>query len=187
MPPLPWSDDQPYWAQVLGPLLLQGLAERPVEGVNVHAPPQMVGQPQYAGMMAPEAYAAGGGGPAANAEAVPFGSFADPVSQLAFLLAPGLQRGLGTVAEGMTTPGPRLAAFASERGNLGRPPLGWRGGKEVPLPESVVRDPQGHLVKVYHGTRTTFPDFDVQYADPTALYGKGIYTTAHPAVASRYA
>lgn len=171
-----FGDDpnSPYWQQVLGPLLMEALAQHPVTGVNVHAEPQ--GKQPFQPWIQNQ-----------TIEPIPFGSLADPVSQLAFMLAPGLLQGGKNALEAAATPGPRVGSmFASERGNLGNPPIGWRGGKEVPLPESVARDPQGNLVKVYHGTRTTFPDFDVALANPQSLYGPGIYTTANPRIASGY-
>jgi len=110
---------------------------------------------------------------------------ADPVSQLAFLMAPGLLRGSKAALEAGATPGPRLGPrLASERGNLGPPPLGPRG---EPLPESVVRDAQGQLQRLHHGTPKQYSDFVMRQADPDALYGPGIYMTAEPKVAGGYA
>lgn len=40
--------------------------------------------------------------------------------------------------------------------------------------------------RVYHGTQEAFDKFDMAKADPHALYGKGIYTTLDPHVASEY-
>src|SRR5262245_59652401 len=118
-PPAPPTD----WSAVQ-----QQLARQPVPGVNVH----------------PEMQSPGRGGPSwireETIEPVPFGSLADPVSQFAFMAAPGLLRGGKAVVEGLADPtmARRLSgALAGERGNLGPVP---RGATGQPLPESVMRN-----------------------------------------------
>ena len=116
-------------------------------------------------------------------EPIAFGSLADPVSQAAFLLAPGLLRGGKAVLETAGSPGPRFGGLASERGNLGPVPRGVRG---EPLPQSVMRDEQGKLKRFYHGTERVYPDFEMGRSGTGAggnLYGPGIYMTDNPEVA----
>ena len=120
-----------------------------------------------------------------SAEALPLGDLADPVSQAAFLLAPGLQRGVQAVAN--RPPLPLRSVVGSERGNLGPPPLGMRAGRQEALPESVVREETGELKRLYHGTPRTFPDFEMGPMDPGSLYGPGIYLTENAEVAQGYA
>lgn len=145
------------------------LASYPLPGVNVHA------QPDLSQAWLQEQ----------TIEPVPFGSFADPVSQLAFLMAPGVLRGLKGTLDAAAAPGPGLRGLlASERGNLGPPPVGPRG---EPLPGSVVRDAEGRLQRLYHGTNKVYPDFEMGKADPGGLYGPGIYTTDTVDVAQGYA
>lgn len=124
-----------------------------------------------------------------DAEALPLGSLSDPVSQAAFLLAPGLLRGAKATADLLAQPGYSrsfgqggpLKLLSGQRGNLGPPPVSEYGEA---LPRSVVRGADGKLTKLYHGTSKTFPDFAVPgTADPEALYGPGVYMTDAPAVA----
>lgn len=94
------------------------LAQYPMPGVNVHT------QPDLSQAWLQEQ----------TIEPVPFGSFADPVSQLAFLMAPGVLRGLKGTLEAAATPGPGLGGLlASERGGIRLPnPQPWP--QETPLP-----------------------------------------------------
>lgn len=60
------------------------------------------------------------------------------------------------------------------------------------MPEEIARltkivDEAGNPLRTYHGTPEAFGSYDLARADPKALYGKGIYTTADPSVASTYA
>lgn len=267
------------------------LASYPLPGVNVHT------QPDLSQAWLQEQ----------TIEPVPFGSFADPVSQLAFLMAPGVLRGLKGTLDAAATPGPGLRGLlAGERGNLGPPPmsqpmsedafryawrqsaqteqgiplaqmgkedaanwLGYRGEPMVqiyrgmdrsrplqagdfvttseeaarqyggmvareevpasslryvrgavtgdpsrldiggapeliyapqpgtlhkqyrsfeyprysaefqgePLPGSVVRDAEGRLQRLYHGTPSKYADFSMEHMDPQGLYGPGVYMT----------
>ena len=108
-------------------------------------------------------------------EPVAFGSLADPVSQLAFLGAPSLLRGSKAMLDAAAQPGPSMrGVLASERGNLGPPPVGPRGD---PLPQSVLRNEAGELERYYHGTPSAYPDFVMSHMDPHGLYGPGVYTT----------
>ncbi len=68
----------PGFDQVDWPAVQAHLARSPVLGVNVHAEPRGMRQ-AYIGEQ--------------TIEPVAFGSFADPVSQAAFLLAPGMLQG----------------------------------------------------------------------------------------------
>jgi ADP-Ribosyltransferase in polyvalent proteins len=145
------------------------LAQRPVVGANIHEAPQGL-RPSYIAEQA--------------IEPVAFGAFEDPISQLAFLGAPSMVR-LGKAAlEAAATPGPRFGGLISERGNLGRPPMGPRGEA---LPGSVVRDEQGNLRRLFHGTPSQFPDFEMAKMSPEGLYGPGIYMTESPDIARGYA
>jgi hypothetical protein len=77
-----------------------------------------------------------------------------------------------------------LSLVRGERGNLGPPPVSPEG---EPLPGSVVRDGDGHLTRLYHGTQRVYPDFDMAKAGSGAggdLYGPGIYMTDSPEVAA---
>lgn len=56
-----------------------------------------------------------------------------------------------------------------------------------PLQESAVRNPDGTLKRVYHGTNKVYDEVDPTKLDPDALYGPGIYTTDNPEVAFGYA
>ena len=141
------------------------LARRPVVGANIHEAPQGL-RPSYIAEQA--------------IEPVAFGAFEDPISQLAFLGAPSMLRMGKAALEAAATPGPRFGGLASQRGNLGRPPMGPQGEA---LPGSVVRDEQGNLRRLYHGTPNKFPDFEMAEMSPESLYGPGIYMTADPAVA----
>jgi len=153
------------------PDLMQAMARQPVQGVNVHA------QPHKSPAWIQEQ----------TIEPVAFGALGDPVSQLAFLGAPGLLRGMKGLGEAITTPGPRMGGLMTgERGNLGPPPVGPRG---EPLPESVVRTPEGQLQRLYHGTNRAYPDFEMSMASRGAggdLYGKGVYMTENPGIAGTY-
>jgi hypothetical protein len=152
----------------------QALAQRPVPGVNVH--PEAEGPRSPAWIQEQ------------TIEPLAFGSLADPVSQMAFMAAPGLLRGLKTGLEVAGSPGPsRLGAFASERGNLGPVPRSQAGEA---LPQSAVRDEAGKLKRLYHGTGRGYADFEMAQAGSGAggnLYGPGIYMTDSPAIASSYA
>lgn len=114
----------------------QTLAQQPVMGVNVHTPfdPQAPGN-RYGGMMAPEAFAAGGPGNV-GVEAIPLGDIADPVSQLAFLAGGPALRASKAALEQMATPGPSLQGgfLSNELGGMRLPnPQAWPRG--APLPE----------------------------------------------------
>ena len=117
-------------------------------------------------------------------EPIAFGSLGDPVSQLAFLGAPALLRGTKAVLDAAAQPGPSMrGVFASERGNLGTPPVGPRG---EPLPQSVLRNEAGELERYYHGTGRQYPDFEQAKfgsGEGSNLYGPGIYTSNTPKVA----
>lgn len=176
VPGASFGDDpnSPYWSQVLGPLLMETLAQQPVSGVNVHAQPQ--GKQPFQPWIQDQAI-----------EPVPFGSLADPVSQLAFMLAPGLLRGGKAALEAAGTPGPRLGPMlASERGNLGPVPRGPQG---EPLPESLMRDESGELERYFHGTPHNFPDFDLAHAGTShgERFGPGVYMAKPPEVGQWYA
>lgn len=154
----------------------QQLAQRPVQGVNVHPAPQGLHQ-AYIDQDA--------------IQPIPFGSLADPVSQAAFLLAPGLQAGLsratGNVGEALTYGRPGMAMTqgyrAAERGNLGPVPRGPQG---EPLPGSVVRNEAGELQRLYHGTDKVYPDFELGKMNPDD-WAKGVFMTTDPQVAGGYA
>lgn len=125
-----------------------------------------------------------------DVEALPLGSLGDPVSQLAFLAAPGLLRGAKGVVDAAATPGPsslmRGGMLGSQRGNLGPPPMSATGEA---LPESMVRDETGQLQRLYHGTSRVFPDFEMAQSGSGAggdLYGPGIYMTNSPHIAETY-
>jgi hypothetical protein len=130
-----------------------------------------------------------------DVEALPLGSLSDPVSQAAFLLAPGLLRGAKASADLLGQPGysrsfgqgGRLTMLRGERGNLGPPPVSEYGEA---LPRSVVRGADGKLTKLYHGTDRAYPDFDMAHSGSGAggdLYGPGIYMTDSPKIAGEYA
>lgn len=60
------------------------------------------------------------------------------------------------------------------------------------MPEEVAKltkvvDEAGKPLRTYHGTPHVFDQYDIGKANPNALYGKGIYTTDNPHVASSYA
>lgn len=152
----------------------QALAQQPVAGVNVH--PE-VDRPKSPAWIQEQ-----------TIEPIPFGSLADPVSQAAFLMAPGLVRGTKAVLETAGSPGPSLTrGFLGERGNLGPVP---RSAAGQPLPESVVRDEAGNLLKLHHGTNRVYPDFATEKFSSGAggdLYGPGIYMTDNPQIAGDYA
>jgi hypothetical protein len=52
---------------------------------------------------------------------------------------------------------------------------------------SQVRDDEGRLIRMYHGTSQVFQQFATGQADPNALYGPGLYFTDNTAIASGYA
>jgi len=59
------------------------------------------------------------------------------------------------------------------------------------MPEEIAKltkvvDESGKPLRTYHGTTAVFDKFDPERLDPSAIYGKGIYTTADPEVASTY-
>lgn len=59
------------------------------------------------------------------------------------------------------------------------------------MPEEVAKltkivDETGAPKKMYHGTPAVFDRFDAEKFDPNALYGKGVYTTDSPLIASDY-
>lgn len=56
---------------------------------------------------------------------------------------------------------------------------------ELDLPESKVKDKEGKLIAVYHGTQSPreIRGVDPKYFDPNALYGPGFYTTQDAEVA----
>lgn len=59
------------------------------------------------------------------------------------------------------------------------------------MPEEVAKltkavDASGKPLRTYHGTAHAFDKYDKSHLDPYALYGKGIYTTADPEIASDY-
>jgi hypothetical protein len=55
------------------------------------------------------------------------------------------------------------------------------------MDDSQVRDDEGRLIRMYHGTATAFDQFDLTRADTEGLYGPGLYFTDAPSVASGYA
>lgn len=55
------------------------------------------------------------------------------------------------------------------------------------LPDSVVREPNGNLQRVYHGTNATFEHFDDRAHMGFGWFGQGHYFTVDPAYASTYA
>jgi ADP-ribosyltransferase-like protein len=166
-----------------------------MEAIARYVKQQAINQVNYH----PEAQAEGRGAPSyigeQAIEPVPFGAMSDPVSQVAFLGAPGLLRGMKAVGEGLTTPGPTLGNFVGskspqfrlgERGNLGPVPRGMKG---EPLPESVVREGD-KLTRLYHGTTRPYADFELSKSGTGAggdLYGPGVYLTNSPELAETYA
>lgn len=122
-----------------------------------------------------------------GAEAMPFGSLADPVSQLSFLAAPAMQQALKTLIAraqaGMEGPIPLGKFLSGERGNLGPPPVDAQGR---PLPESVLRDAEGNVQKFYHGTIYPFEDFDVHQAARSAATGRGVYMASEPIATEKF-
>ncbi len=59
------------------------------------------------------------------------------------------------------------------------------------MPEEIAKltkivDESGKPLRTYHGTPRAFGKYDVAKLDPNALYGKGIYATDTPALASEY-
>lgn len=58
--------------------------------------------------------------------------------------------------------------------------------EEVAALTKVVND-TGDPLRTYHGTSHRFDQFNLDSAKPSALFGKGIYTTENPIVASGYA
>lgn len=54
------------------------------------------------------------------------------------------------------------------------------------LQHSVVRDDQGRLLVMFHGTQHAFGDFSLSEAQP-GLYGRGIYFTDDPEITTGYA
>jgi len=159
---------RPWWQDVLTRAAMQ----TPVVG-PLFAPPQSRPVPQE------------------GVEPLPLGSLGDPVSQAAFLMAPGLLQGTKATADLLGQPGYSrsfgqggpLTMLRGERGNLGPPPVSEYGEA---LPRSVVRGADGTLTKLYHGTGGAYPDFEMSQAGSGAggeLYGPGIYLTDSPAVA----
>ncbi len=129
--------------------------------------------------------------PPQDVEALPLGSLSDPVSQAAFLLAPGAMRAGKEALDLLGQPGYSrsfgqggpLNLLRSQRGNLGPVPRSEYGEA---LPRSVVRDGKGQLQRLYHGTSRVFPDFDMAQSGTGAggdLYGPGVYLTDSPQVA----
>lgn len=55
------------------------------------------------------------------------------------------------------------------------------------MEDTKVRDEEGRLIRMYHGTTQVFQQFEHGKADPGALYGPGLYFTDTPAVAQGYA
>ncbi len=130
-----------------------------------------------------------------DVEALPLGSLSDPVSQAAFLLAPGGLRAGKEALDLLGQPGYSrsfgqggpLKLLSGQRGNLGPVPRSEYGEA---LPRSVVRDGEGKLSRLYHGTSRVFPDFDMAQSGTGAggdLYGPGVYLTNTPQVADSYA
>ncbi len=123
--------------------------------------------------------------PPQDVEALPLGSLSDPVSQAAFLLAPGAMRAGKEALDLLGQPGYSrsfgqggpLNLLRSQRGNLGPVPRSEYGEA---LPRSVVRGADGKLTKLHHGTSRVYPDFDPAQSGTGAggdLYGPGIYMT----------
>jgi len=156
---------QDAW-QTLG-ALRQGLSPRSA-GVDVLAPPP----PERAVM---------------SGEVQPAPWYADPVELSSQMMAPHLLpyvRGVGEMFAGRELGAAgRLSLLKGEAGNLGPVP---RNAQGEPLPESVARDASGKLQKYYHGTRETFPDFDLAHANPTD-WARGVFTTSDPAYSEGYA
>lgn len=80
------------------------------------------------------------------------------------------------------------AAKLAKANNAKRASMLATGG----MPEEIAKltkivDESGKPLKTYHGTGEVFDKFDVEKLDPNALYGKGIYKTADPEIASEYA
>jgi hypothetical protein len=68
--------------------------------------------------------------------------------------------------------------------------MGFLGQVMVPgeaLPESVVKDAEGNLLRVFHGTGSTFEDYNPHVSREDNLFGPGYYTTENPQLASGYA
>lgn len=128
-----------------------------------------------------------------QAQAIPLGDLGDPISQLAGLASPFLRAAMQAAAaqpavpllRGVGNPYGRASFLRNQRGNLGPPPMNARG---EPLPESVTRDPQAGLQRLYHGTPVTYDDFLAdKVASPNNVYGPGIYMTTDPGIAEGYA
>ena len=57
----------------------------------------------------------------------------------------------------------------------------------IPHLSPSVLDEAGKPRTFYHGTPNVFDEYDMSKMDPDGLFGKGIYTTASPVIASEYA
>lgn len=80
------------------------------------------------------------------------------------------------------------AARAAKASNATREALLASGG----MPEEIANltkivDKSGQPMKTFHGTGSVYDTFDMNKMAPNSLYGKGIYTTADPEMASTYA
>ena len=67
--------------------------------------------------------------------------------------------------------------------DLTNPPVGFSAPGLQGL-MGILRDAAGKPMKMYHGTKKAFGEFDPSTADPYALYGPGHYFTNEPKVAS---
>jgi hypothetical protein len=54
------------------------------------------------------------------------------------------------------------------------------------IPDTLVKDPEGQPLRVYHGTPAPFDQFRIDTAVENSLYGPGIYFTDNPQVAEGY-
>jgi len=126
--------------------------------------------------------------PAMSGEVRPAPWYADPIEVGSQVMAPRLlpyARGVGEMFAGRELgAGGRLSLLKGEAGNLGPVPVHPETG--APLPESVARDASGKLQKYYHGTRETFPDFDLAYSNPSD-WARGVFTSSVPEYGEGYA
>jgi hypothetical protein len=88
------------------------------------------------------------------------------------------------------------AGLARMMGKAGKTARATNATREVALaaggmPEEIAKltrvvDEAGKPLKTYHGTSAAFDAYDAAKLNPDSLYGKGIYTTANPEIASTY-
>jgi hypothetical protein len=103
-----------------------------------------------------------------------------------------IRQGLETLAR--ATGSLLTSARASVAGRTGAPPASEQQQFQAirervrSIEDSQVRDAEGRLMRMYHGTPRAFPGpLALTEADPGALYGPGLYFTDTPDVAAGYA